>query len=113
MALLALPAIDICYHTNKLIYQDVESSSSKVEVQVLTFVAVELSLIDDNADLLRKPSWLRPQLLRLGTVHSGIQHKYWRHGLYGLPCRKLLITFASITPSSCLILSFNTGFQDL
>jgi len=53
MALLALPTIDICYHTDKLIYQDVESASSKVKIQVLTLIAVELSLINDNAYLLR------------------------------------------------------------
>ena len=60
---LILSAIDVRHRTDELVHLYVVGASLNVQLQVLSFVAEELTPFDDNANLLRQPVWDRPELL--------------------------------------------------
>jgi hypothetical protein len=52
---LVFAAVYISHNADKLVYHDVIDASLEMKLQVLAFVAEELSLLDYNSDFLRKP----------------------------------------------------------
>ena len=60
---LILSAIDIRHRTDELVHLYVVGASLNVQLQVLSFVAKELTTFDNNSNLLWQPVWDRPELL--------------------------------------------------
>ncbi len=67
-----LSSIDICHETDELIDRNLKNASADMRNEILAFVAEELSLVNNDADFLRKPTRFGPQLLSLRAVGSCI-----------------------------------------
>lgn len=110
---LVLPTIDVCNDAYKLIDCNVVHTPLEMKLQILSLVAIELTVDHYDTDLLGQPSWRRPQLLVIRTMNGCIDHQDLRNAVDGLASVKLLITLASVAPSPSLVLSLDALFQYL
>lgn len=113
MRFLVLSTVDVSDDTDELVDHDVVDSTLKMQLQILPFITVELSTGNDDAYFLWEPSRHCPKMLVFHAVDGSIDNQYFGDALNRLPCVELLVPLASVAPTSGLVLSLHTSFENL
>lgn len=113
MCLLIYPTHNLGSHSHKRVDSYIVHTPLDMELQVVALVAKELSLVNNYANFLWKPSGYSPELFGFRAIDSSIQHQDSGHPVYGLLRCKRLVSLTSTTPPSTGCLTFNAGLEDL
>jgi hypothetical protein len=100
-------------NTDEGVDGDVVDTSLDVKLQIIALIAVYLSLVDDDTNLLWQPARNGPELLGLRAVDCRIQHENGRNSVHGLSSGERLVTLAPAAPSSAGGLAFDARFENL
>lgn len=81
-------------------------SPLKVQFQIFSFIAEELALLNNDADLFGEPAWGRPQQPMLWTTDCSVEYQDSRYAVNSLLRGNILIFSAFAAPAfgSCLAL---------
>ena len=106
-------AVNVGNYSDKLIHHNVMNPPLHMQHQILSLVAEKLPLVDYDTNFPREPTRSKPEMLRFMAMNRSIDHKDGWNALDGLSGGKLLVAFASVAPTSRLVLPFDTGFENL
>ncbi|POR34436.1 hypothetical protein TPAR_05359 [Tolypocladium paradoxum] len=113
MRLLRLAILDVDGHADERVYCDAVHPSLQVQLQVLSFVAIELTLVDNDADLFGEPARSRPEHSMVRARNRRVEHQDGRNTVDGFPRGYRLIPLASATPAFRRRLSLNAALKNL
>ena len=111
--LLRLAALDVDGHANQRIHHDVVHASLQMELQVLPFIAKELAMLNDDSNLLRKPTGSRPKdpMVRIGD--GCVEHEHGWDTVDALSSRYRLVSLTPTAPSFGGCLPLDAILEDL
>ena len=113
MGLLVLSAADVRHHADELVNVDIVGATLEMVLEILAFKTVELALVNNDTNFLWQPAGCGPEGLGIRALYCCIDHQHTRNREYRFPLDHLLVSVAFIAPATGLILSFDTGFENL
>jgi hypothetical protein len=108
-----LSTVNICSKPDQRVNSNVMYSPLKVELQILSLIAEELPLVNNNTNLFWKPARRRPETFGIWGSDGCIEHKDSGNAVNGLSSCERLISLAPAAPSSTRCLTLDTRLENL